>query len=158
MINRIRQLNHMKKILQTNGTCIMSIYVCSFLTFFKIFRTCLKNTLRKKRFLNKKLDDFIVISIRTSFPDIYYDCLLTKKPMFSIYLFLLKSSYEIYKKFNYTIVNYALKHPKDIYAKSCHNKLETHLSDADFDGDTVIHIPSLHIYIDSISFYNLYET
>lgn len=150
MINRIRQLKHMKKIFETTDTCFIAIYICSFLTFFKIFRISLKNTLRKKRYLNKRLDDFIVISIKTSVPDIYYDCLLTKKPILSIYLSLLKSSYEIYKKFKSAIINYASKHPKDIL----HN---TKKSGIDFDGGTVIYKPSLHIYIDSISFYNLYE-
>lgn len=153
MIDGIMQGKHMKKILETSGIYPVKVFFCSFLTFFKIFKTNLKITLH-----NKKLTDFIIISIKTTHPDIYYDCLLTKKPIFSIYLSLLKSSYKLYKKIKYVIIDYVMTHPKDIRAKSCHNKLETHLSDADFDGDTVIHIPSLHIYIDSISFYNLYET
>lgn len=147
MIDGIMQGKHMKKILEMSGIYSVKVFFCSFLTFFKIFKTNLKITLH-----NKKLTDFIIISIRTTHPDIYYDCLLTKKPIFSIYLSLLKSSYKLYKKIKYVILDYVMTHPKDIRAKY------SNLSGIDFDGGTVIYKPSLHIYIDSISFYNLYET
>ena len=146
MIYKTSTSKHMKKIFETSGIYSVKVFFCSFLTFFKIFRKSLKDTL-----LNKKLTDFIVVSITTSFSDIYYDCLLTKKPIFSIYLSLLKSSYKIYKKIKYVIIDYVLTHPKDIRAKY------SNLSGIDFDGGTVIYKPSLHIYIDDISFYNLYE-
>lgn len=145
MIDGIMNGKNMKKIFDTSGIYSVKVFFCSFLTFFKIFKTSLKDTL-----LNKKINDFIVISITTSFPDIYYDCLLTKKPIFSIYLYLLKSSYKLYKKIKYTIIDYVLTHPKDIL----HNAKK---SGVDFDGGTIVYKPSLHIYIDDISFYNLYE-
>ena len=153
MIDGIMQGKHMKKIFEIKGVFSVTVYFCTFLTFFKMFRIKLKDTLRKKSF-----NDFIVISIITSFPNIHYDCLLTKKPIFSIYLSLLKSSYKLYKKFKCVIHKYVLTHPKNIYVKSCHNKSETRLLDSDFDGDTVTRILNLHIYIDDIAFYNLYET
>ena len=95
MINGIElsKLGAMKKIFEIEGIFSITVYFCTFLTFFKMFRIKLKDTLRKK-----KLNDFIVISIKTSFPDIHYDGLLTKKPIFSVYLSLLKSSYKLYKK------------------------------------------------------------
>lgn len=153
MIDGIMQGKHMKKIFDIKGTFSVTVYFCTFLTFFKMFRIKLKDALHKKIF-----NDFIVISIKASFPDIHYDCLLTKKPMFSVYLSLLKSSYKIYKKFKCVIHSYVLTHLKDIYVKSGHNKSETRLLDGDFDGDAVTRILSLYIYIDDITFYNLYET
>lgn len=153
MIDGIMQGKHMKRIFEIEGIFSITVYFCTFLTFFKMFRIKLKDALHKKNF-----NDFIVISIKASFPDIHYDCLLTKKPIFSVYLSLLKSSYKLYKKFKYVIIDYVLTHQKDIYMRSCHNKSETRLLDGDFDGDAVTRILSLYIYIDDITFYNLYET
>ena len=135
MIDKTSPGKHMKKIFETTGAYFIKVYFYSFLTFFKIFRRSLKDTL-----LNKKLTDFIVVSITTSFPDIYYDCLFTKKPIFSTYLFLLKSSYKIYKNVKKVITRYVLRNKTDICEKSLRG-LNT----------------SLHIYIDDIFFYNLYE-
>ena len=149
MIDKTRTSKHVKKIFETTGAYFINVYFCSFLMFFKIFRTSLKNTL-----LNKKLTDFIVVSITTSFPDIYYDCLFTKKSMFSIYLFLLKSSYKIYKNVKKVIINYVSRNATNICEESLPDK-------CDFNSNTITCIPSLntslHIYIDDISFYNLYE-
>lgn len=149
MIDKTRTSKHLKKIFETTGVYFIKVYFCSFLMFFKIFRTSLKDTL-----LNKNLNDFIVISITTSFPDIYYDCLLTKKPIFSIYLYLLKSSYKLYKNVKKVITEYVLRNTTDICEKSLPDKCY-------FNSNTITCVPSLNtslrIYIDDISFYNLYE-
>ena len=149
MIDGIMHGIHMKKIFETAGIYSVKVFFCSFLTFFKIFKTSLKDTL-----LNKKINDFIVVSITTSFPDIYYDCLLTKKPIFSIYLYLLKSSYKLYKNVKKVITEYVLRNTTDICEKSLPDKCY-------FNSNTITWVPSLNtslrIYIDDISFYNLYE-
>lgn len=149
MIDKNSHSKRMKKIFETAGIYSVKVFFCSFLTFFKIFRTSLKDTL-----LNKKFTDFIVVSITTSFPDIYYGCLFTKKPTFSIYLFLLISSYKIYKNVKKVIIDYVSRNRTDICKKSLPDK-------CDINSNDITCIPSLntslHIYIDDIFFYNLYE-
>ena len=149
MIDKTSPGKHMKKIFETTGAYFIKVYFYSFLTFFKIFRRSLKDTL-----LNKNITDFIVVSITTSFPDIYYDCLFTKKPIFSTYLFLLKSSYKIYKNVKKVIIDYVSRKSMDICEESLPDT-------CDFNGNIFTCVPSLnkslYINIYDISFYNLYE-
>ena len=138
MINEIKQSKHMKKIYSAMDTYELTLYICSFWTFFKIYRKCLKHTLYKK-----KLNDFIVISVDTCYPNIYFDFMMTKKPRFSVYLSLLIVSHKIYKAFKNATINIVTDHSSDIYTKRLYGENKT-------DG--------LYVYLNNINFYNLYET